>query len=219
MRAHFLANLKLLAATTDRFSGLKKILSRGARAAEALMERTGRHSAVLKTLGGQPPTHILGETFFSQAPILYGAYIAKVSLAPLSPELTPLIGKKIDLRASPNALREAVRDHFAARGGVWELRVQLCTDLEKMPIEDASVEWPQTLSAYVPVATLTMPPQDSWSEAARQDIDQAMAFSPWHGVADHRPLGNIMRARRETYAHSAAFRAEHNKCPIAEPRR
>lgn len=37
-------------------------------------------------------------------------------------------------------------------GGTWELRVQLCVDIEKMPREDASVEWPQDLSPYVTVA-------------------------------------------------------------------
>ncbi|MBE7213154.1 MAG: catalase, partial [Gluconacetobacter diazotrophicus] len=33
----------------------------------------------------------------------------------------------------------------------------------------------------------------------------------------HRPLGNINRARREPYQHSAAFRQGFNGCPIHEP--
>lgn len=214
----FLGNLKLLAGTTDRLPGLKKVFSHAARATEGLIETLGGKSALLSTLGGQPATHILGETFFSQAAILYGPYVAKVCLAPVAPELTALTGKKINLGASPNALREAVREHFVSQGGTWELRVQLCTDVEQMPIEDASVDWPQKVSPYLPVAVLTIDAQESWSEEAVRDVDDGMSFSPWHGVVEHRPLGNVMRARRATYAASAAFRSTHNGCPIHEPR-
>ena len=45
-----------------------------------------------------------------------------------------------------------------------------------------------------------------------------MAFSPWHGVAAHRPLGSIMRVRKVVYEGSAKFRSERNGCPIHEPR-
>ena len=214
----FLGSLKLLAGTTDRLPGAKKVFSRVARVTERLLEKIGGSSGLLMTLGGHPATNILGETFYSQAAILYGAYVAKVCLAPVSPGLTALIGRKIDLGASANALREAVRAHFAAEGGEWELRVQLCTDVEKMPVEDASVDWPQKISPYRPVAVLSMPPQDAWSEADMRDIDDGMSFSPWHGVAEHRPLGNVMRARRASYAASAAFRSSHNGCPISEPK-
>ncbi len=214
----FLGNLKLLAGTTDRLPGLKKVFSHAARATEGLIEALGGKSALLSTLGGQPATHILGETFFSQAALLYGPYVAKVCLAPVAPELTALTGTKINLGATPNALREAVRAHFAVHGGTWELRVQLCTDTEKMPVENASVDWPQAISPYLPVAVLSMDPQVSWSDEAVRDIDDGMSFSPWHGVAEHRPVGNIMRVRRATYAASAAFRASHNGCPIREPK-
>lgn len=49
-------------------------------------------------------------------------------------------------------------------------------------------------------------------------MDDGLAFSPWHGVASHRPLGSIMRARRAAYEMSAQFRAKNNKHPIKEPR-
>jgi hypothetical protein len=79
----FLGNLKLLAKTTDKAEGLKKALSVALRGAEALLESVGSQSGLLKTLGGHPEDHILGETFFSQAPIRYGDYIAKVAVAPV----------------------------------------------------------------------------------------------------------------------------------------
>ncbi len=48
-------------------------------------------------------------------------------------------------------------------------------------------------------------------------VDEGMRFSVWTGLEAHWPLGNINRARTETYEHSASFRANFNRCPIHEP--
>ncbi|MBC7586228.1 MAG: catalase, partial [Tardiphaga sp.] len=112
-----------------------------------------------------------------------------------------------------------VKAFFAANSGVWELRAQLCTDLEKMPVEDSSKAWPEQESPYVTVGTITAAPQDSWSAANVKAIDDGMSFSPWHGIAAHQPLGSIMRVRKQAYQSSAVFRGSHNGCPMHEPRR
>lgn len=214
----FLGVLKLLAATTDEAPTLKKIFSAVARGTEAVIEAVGSQSPALLLLGGHPETNILGETFYSQAPILYGPYIAKVAVAPASPELIALKDAPVAMTDRPNALREEVAAHFARQGGEWEIRVQLCTDLEAMPIEDASVVWPEDKSPYVAVARITAPAQETWSIEGVAAIDDGMSFSPWHGLAAHRPLGAVMRVRKAVYQSSANFRAEHNRCPIHEPR-
>ena len=36
----------------------------------------------------------------------------------------------------------------------WNVGMQLCTALEKMPVEDASIQWPEDLSPYVPAARI-----------------------------------------------------------------
>ena len=215
----FLGNLKLLAGTTDKAEGLKKVLSAVLRGAEAALEAVGGESGTLKALGGHPETHILGETFYSQAPLRYGEYIAKISLAPVSPELTVLHKAHLNVNGVPDGLREAVKAFFATNSGVWELRAQLCTDLEKMPVEDSSKAWPEQESPYVTVGTITAAPQDSWSAANVKAIDDGMSFSPWHGIAAHQPLGSIMRVRKQAYQSSAGFRGSHNGCPMHEPRR
>ncbi len=46
---------------------------------------------------------------------------------------------------------------LSAATAVWELRVQLCTDLEEMPAEDASVEWAEHLSPSLPIARHVSP--------------------------------------------------------------
>ena len=214
----FLASLKLLAATTDRGEAGKKALSAVARRAEAIIEAFGGKSPTLVSMGGQPATNVLGETFFTQVPILFGPYIAKLAAVPMSPELRALADAPLDPGA-PNALRDAVAGHFARHGGEWQLRAQLCTDLDAMPIEDATIVWPERQSPYLPVARIVVPPQDSWSEDKVGEIDEAMAFSPWNGLAAHRPLGSVMRARKPAYESSAALRAKLNGCPIRQPRR
>ncbi|MES2350586.1 MAG: catalase family protein [Pseudomonadota bacterium] len=210
----FLGSVKLLAATTDKAPALKEALSAALRGTEKALEAVGGESGTLKGLGGQPATHILGETFFTQVPVLYGRYMAKLSLAPVSPELLALRDKEVDLEHQPNGLRAAVVDFCTVHGAEWELRVQLCTDLQTMPIEDASVEW---TSPWIAVARITTPPQAGWTHGLSVLVDDGMQFSPWHCLAAHRPLGSIMRVRRAVYEASARFRARRNGAPLAEP--
>jgi hypothetical protein len=214
----FLGNLKLLASTTDKAPGLKKALSAALRGTEKMIEAAGGESAKIKSLGGHPETHILGETFFSQAPMLFGQYMVKVSLVPISPQLKQLTDVKVDLKDKPNGLRESVIDYFSVNTAEWELRVQFCTDLEAMPIEDASVVWPEDQSPYIAVARVTAATQPAWNEALHLAVDDGMSFSPWHGIAAHRPIGAIMRVRKEAYKMSAAFRALRNNVVMTEPR-
>lgn len=213
----FLKNLKLLAGTTDKAPSLKRVLSSVLQGAEKAIEAVGGQSGTLIALGGHPETHPLGASYFSQVPLRWGAYIAKLQLVPVSPELSALVDRPIDLHGKPDGTRQSIVDFFghpAARPAEWELRVQLCVDLQKMPVENAAVEWPQALSPFVPVARLVVGPQAGWTEALAREIDDGMAFNPWHALAAHRPLGNVMRARKAAYAASSNYRSERNGCPL-----
>ncbi|MDR5758488.1 catalase family protein [Caballeronia sp. LZ035] len=169
------------------------------------------------SISGQAETHILGETFYTAAPLLYGDYFAKMSIAPVSAPLHALTDAPVDMDGRPHGLREAVSAFFAAHGGEWELRVQLATDIARMPVEDASVRWPESESPYVAVARVRVGRQSSWDAARVATIDEGMAFSPWRGLAAHRPIGGLMRSRRAAYDMSAHFRRERNGCPMTEP--
>lgn len=214
----FGGNLKLLAASTDKAEGAKKVLSAVFQLAEQAIEALGGSSATLTSLGGQPATHVLGETYYSQAPLLWGEHFGKVSVTPVSDGLRALKGRHVDVNGHPTALREAVVEHFAREGGEWDVRVQLCTDLHKMPVENSHKEWSEDESPYLSVGRITVQPQTAWSDARSRAVDDGMSFSPWHGLAAHRPLGSIMRARKRAYEMSARFRAEHNGIDVTEPR-
>lgn len=210
----FLGSLKQLAATTDKAEGAKKLLSAALRGVESALEAVGGKSAMLSTMGGAPITHPLGDSYYSQVPFRYGDHIAKFALVPVSANLTRLTGDKVNTSDRPDALREVIREEIIEQGGTWELRVQLNTDLEAMPIEDASVAWDEKASPYRTVATLTVAPQLSLGTEVANVVDEQTFFSPWHGLAAHRPLGSVNRSRRQAYEMSAEFRARFNGCPM-----
>lgn len=214
----FSKNLKLLAATTDKAEGAKKVFSHILRAVEAPLEAVGLPSTTLKQMGGAPNTHPLGETYYSATPYRYGDHIAKLALFPVSPALTRLTGEIVSTRGRPDALREEVNAVLGREGGQWELRVQLNRDLEAMPVEDPTVEWKEADSPFLTVATLTVDPQPGWTEGASEPVDDALSFNIWNGIAAHQPLGNVNRARRDTYRFSAEYRGTFNGCPMHQPR-
>ncbi len=108
----FLGNVKLLAATTDKAEGLKRAFSATARGIETVIEAVGSKSGKLVSLGGHKLTNPLGETYYSQAPIRFGDFIAKVAVVPVGP-LATLKDAPVDLGGKPDGLREAVTDYFA----------------------------------------------------------------------------------------------------------
>ena len=214
----FLGNLKVLAATTDRGEWGKKAISAVFRTTEKVLEAVGGESVFLKTMGGYPQTHPLGESYYSQVPIRFGDYVAKVGVVPASANFQALTGQEITVGGRENALREEVLRVLAVEGGSFDLRVQLCRDLEANPVEDASVIWPEQDNPYLTVARIHVAAQPGWTEARAAIVDDSLAFAPWHGLAAHRPLGGIMRARKAPYAASAGLRSQLNRCPIHEPR-
>lgn len=164
----------------------------------------------------KPLTHLLGETYYSQGALRYGNHVAKIAAVPVSDNLQALTGQHVPaLQAS--ALRDLTNEFFAEQRGVWELRAQLATDLEVTPVEDASVAWPEDVTPYRTVATVTVEPQDSYSPARRVYADDDLSFNPWHCLAAHQPLGSIQRVRRPVYDDSADDRHRLNARPRREP--
>lgn len=213
----FLSSLKLLAKTTDRLEGTKNVLSSILRGLNTALGAVGIESSTITSLGGAPNVDPLGETYFSVTPFRYGDYIAKFSIAPISPTLTSLTGTEIDASDRHDAIRETVQSEMMSIDGLWEFRVQLCRDIEKQPVEDPTVEWDESEAPFQRVGTIAVSAQDSWQADRVKAVDEAMRFSVWTGLEAHKPLGNINRARKDTYRHSTEFRERFNGCPIHEP--
>jgi catalase len=159
--------------------------------------------------------NILGQSFYSQAALRFGAYIARLCAAPLSDTVLQYAG--VPAHASDNVLRDFVVDFFRNNAAEYELRAQLGTDLRRTPVEDASVEWREEISPHQPIARITLPSQRADSPARRGYADDVLSFNPWRCLAAHQPLGSIMRVRREAYRASSTFRNQMNGLLMKEP--
>ena len=84
--------------------------------------------------------------------------------------------------------------------------------LERMPVEDASVERPEEdmKNRLWRLGHITIPPQITNSPERMAYADNVLSFTPWRCLAAHRPLGSIMRVRKAAYEASSAFRHEQN---------
>lgn len=80
-----------------------------------------------------------------------------MQLAPVSPDLTGLTGKTVDI-ARPDVLRELVVDNFRTNTSVWEFSAQLCADLKTMPIDDPTKRWDEASSPFIAVRCLVREP-------------------------------------------------------------
>jgi hypothetical protein len=153
--------------------------------------------------------------YFSCVPYLMGEGQAMMySFWPKSNRKTPI--PRLPLRPPDDYLRNAMIAALAAGDVELDVRVQLQTDAHLMPIENASVLWPERLSPRVSVATLRIPRQ-TFNSPEQMAFARRLSFNPWHCVADHRPLGNQSRARRRMYYELSKFRHDMNKVPHYEP--
>ncbi|AOX19936.1 catalase family protein [Kozakia baliensis] len=210
----FLYAMRVFSLTTDRAEWAKIALSRVLRVINAGLEKIGARNDVIDFIGGFAPTNPLGERFYTQVPLRYGNYVAKFDIVPASENFRALTGKTVAVDHDADAIRHAVHNVLQKDGGAWTLRAQLRRDAARNPIENASVAWPEEGSPYLPIATITVLPQESWSEALLREMDDSISFAPWHGLKAHQPLGDIMRARRSSYPMSAQLRTRLNGCPL-----
>jgi len=160
---------------------------------------------------GHPYSHPLNDSYFSQAPLRWGDYVAKIAAFPASVYQDGLSDWQLDPHQDEDGFRHAAVDFFGEHDVIFELRVQLWANAETQPIEDASVEWPANDSQYRTVATITLPRQAAYGEARVRYFDEVMTFRPAHSLAAHRPLGGVMRARLQVYKALSDFRHRENR--------
>ncbi|SEO88876.1 hypothetical protein SAMN02990966_03242 [Rhodospirillales bacterium URHD0017] len=130
------------------------------------------------------------ERFNTVAPICCGPYAVRVRLAPAGSP--PPGGRAKDIVAD-------MRERLAVGSLTYNLELQFFVDEATTPIEDTSVAWPDAETPIVVAARLILPQQGV--DAAAADAEAAR-FDPWGGLAAHRPLGEVMRARKVAYFES-----------------
>ena len=108
-------------------------------------------------------------------------------------------------------LSEAINKHLADREAIFDFTVQIQTDPDAMPVEDVTVKWVEDVLPK-PVARCHVTDQDPQTVDPNGDIAQqceSMWFSPWHALAEHRPMGGINGLRKAVYEASFNHRMGH----------
>jgi hypothetical protein len=163
-----------------------------------------------------PSVNLLLSTYWTMGAVRHGDYIAKVRVAPVKEFGDRVVRRSLDVNSAPEVFRPTLVAELKERPYEFDLQIQLCTDLVQMPVEDLTVPWSETLSPFVTVAKLRLPQQDIGGEDNFTKMD-ATSMSPWRVTAEHRPLGNLMRARKEIYRQSSILRHQMNHQVRKEP--
>ncbi|MHB1038538.1 MAG: catalase family protein [Pirellulales bacterium] len=167
-------------------------------------------------IAGQLPAHPASNTYFSMAPIRFGKYVAKYRAKPAEDRHDSYLDLIKRLGSQADAMRLALEETLRTQEVRFEFQVQLRSSEQTMPIEDATIEWPESESPYRTVAHLLLPRQDI-TLLRQQDAYLNLSFSVWHALAAHRPLGGINRVRRWVYALSCDWRRQQAGAKLAEP--
>jgi len=159
---------------------------------------------------GQLPLHPASNIYFSTSPIRFGKFVAKYRANPAGDRLDSYLDQVKRFGSDADAMRLALEETLRTQELLFEFQVQLRTSEQTMPIEDPTVEWPESESPYRTVAHLLLPRQEI--AMLRQQVEyESLAFNVWHTLAAHRPLGGINRVRRSAYRVSLAWRRQQTK--------
>lgn len=168
--------------------------------------------AIMQGLYAKAQTSPLEVQYYSCVPYLFGDEQAiHYSVKPCSDEKT-----KIPKNPSANYLREAMVNTLNTKEVLFDFMIQFQTDTFRMPIENASVVWPEKLSKFIPVARLRLPVQ-KFDSKEQLIFAENLSYNPWHCIADHRPLGNQNRARKAIYYKLSELRQTMNGEGRIEP--
>lgn len=169
--------------------------------------------ALVRTVVLSKVRSVATEHYSGTAPIKLGPYAIKFTVQPAEGTEPPSRLSRTD-----DFLREELADRLRKGDLRFDFVLQFYVDNVRTPIEDTSVLWKPEFAPFVKVAQLRIPSCDLDDPLirARSDVIDQYAFSPWHTIEDHRPLGNVMRARRVAYQASATLRG-HSPEPTSLP--
>jgi hypothetical protein len=163
-----------------------------------------------EAIAGMQVSNPLNILYGSITPFLYGQTACKFSIRPAGPP-SAFVDRSTRDFLHDNLVRSLEKSEAA-----FDFCVQLRGNPSSMPIEDPTIEWPETESPFVPVARIVIPRQ-SIDTPARAIFSENLSFTPWHGLDDHRPLGGINRVRRTVYETISSLRHALNGSPREEP--
>ena len=132
----FLRDAKQIGAATPLPEGFKSAVSATMRGFNKVLHAFGTESPKADFFG-HPFGHPLADAYFSQCPMRYGDYVAKLGLFPVAESQTALKDWRLAPHEDEDGFRHAMVEFFKTHEAVFELRAQLWVDAKSQPIEDA----------------------------------------------------------------------------------
>ena len=133
-----------------------------------------REMLTVARIAGQLPAHPASNTYFSMAPIRFGKYVAKYRAKPAGDRHDSYLDLVQRLGSQADAMRLALEETLRTQEVLFEFQVQLRTSEQTMPIEDASIEWPESESPYRTVAHVLLPRQEIALAAAASCLPEPL---------------------------------------------
>jgi hypothetical protein len=176
------------------------------------IQRIAKSFQIIGEIQSTPVTNPVNVQYFSAAPFLFGSdRVMKFSVKP-SAEVPP---STIPEPPTENYLRESLTDIMNRSDAIrFDFLVQVRGKdenfgVENEFIENASTLWHEADFPFIPVAKITIPaPQPEISSDEHKAHCEKLAFTPWHSLVEHQPIGSINRLRKSVYQASAGHRLE-----------
>lgn len=174
-------------------------------------EWRGTELIIGKAIQSKPLANPLNSRYWSMTPYALGESEMKYAVLPCH---TPVRGTEEENGA--DFLRDNLAGHLKQAPACFDFVVQVRNDDALQPIEDPRIEWKEDRAPFERVARVTIPQQEFRSKA-QMDFCENLAYTPWHSLVEHRPLGGINRVRKDVYQGVSRLRHELNGVTPIEP--
>ncbi|MGL5346581.1 MAG: hypothetical protein ACRDA3_04470 [Peptostreptococcaceae bacterium] len=157
----------------------------------------------------QHHTSPLDICYYSTTPYMFGQEVVKYCIVPTS-KYKSTLPKKL----TSSYLTDNMQQHLNKDIATFDFMVQL--KKHTMPIEDASIEWSVEKSPYIKVGEIIIDKQN-FNSNNRYNIAENLSFSPGNSLIEHKPIGNLNKARVKIYNELSNFRHLRNNEALIEP--
>lgn len=153
---------------------------------------------------------LFNKQYWSGVPILLGERAIKFNVTPCEK-----LHEDTNFEKSDSLFRQDLDEQLTKADVCFNFNIQFQTDVTKTPIEHALTEWRESDSPSIKVAQIILHQLTlGHGLSADDEVCETLAFNPWHALVEHRPLGNMNRAR--LYVYKASQDARH--AAAAEPK-
>lgn len=159
---------------------------------------------IVQSIQITPVANPLGISYFSAAPFLFGPdRVMKFSARPR----VAIPPTQVPQPSADNYLRNSIIETLHGKEPiVFDFLVQIRKEVGEVDIEDATTVWDEKTYPFTNVATITIPSPQQVDNAQTIAHCEQLAFTPWHALPEHQPIGSINRLRKTIYEALAEYR-------------